>query len=181
MEENEVLELLKSSKRQNNMVGILPGSDIGNTIIKALEDMQQYRALGTVEKLTANMEELKRWHTDKIAPNVKNPFAYTSTLCCCNCDHKDEYIEELEAEVEEYQQIGTPEECRAAMEKQTETLTVDKAKTIAAKAICIGCGYLADCKCDYNGGNCMVSKPMLESVLKSFDDWNRRANDGKTD
>lgn len=64
---------------------------------------------------------------------------------------------------------------------QTETLTVDKAKTIAAKAICIGCGYLADCKCDYNGGNCMVSKPMLESVLKSFDDWSRRANDEKTD
>ncbi len=84
-------------------------------------------------------------------------------------------------EVKQYREIGTPEECRAAMEKQTETLTVDKAKTIAAKAICIGCGYLADCKCDYNGGNCMVSKPMLESVLKSFDDWNRRANDGKTD
>lgn len=79
--------------------------------IQALGEMPQYRALGTVEKLTANMEELKRWHTDKIAPNVKNPFAYTSTLCCCNCDHKDEYIEELEAEVEEYQQIGTPEEC----------------------------------------------------------------------
>ena len=84
-------------------------------------------------------------------------------------------------EVKQYREIGTPEECRAAMEKQTETLTVDKAKTIAAKAICIGCGYLADCKCDYNGGNCMVSNPMLESVLKSFDDWNRRANDGKTD
>lgn len=84
-------------------------------------------------------------------------------------------------EVHQYRQIGTVEECRAAVEKQTETLTVDKAKTIAAKAICIGCGYLADCKCDYNGGNCMVSKPMLESVLKSFDDWNRRANDGKID
>lgn len=119
MTENEALECLKSSKRKNDILGILPGSDIGNTIIKALEEVQQYRAIGTVE------------------------------------------------------------ECRAAMEKQTRTLTVDKAKTIAAKAICIGCGYLADCKCDYNGGNCMVSKPMLESVLKSFDDWNRRANDGK--
>lgn len=84
-------------------------------------------------------------------------------------------------EVKQYRAIGTLEECRAAMEKQTETLTVDKAKTIVAKAICIGCGYLADCKCDYKGGNCMVSKPMLESVLKSFDDWNRRANDGKID
>lgn len=80
-----------------------------------------------------------------------------------------------------YRQVGTVEECREAVEKQTETLTVDKAKTIAAKAICIGCGYLVDCKCDYNGGNCMVSKPMLESVLKSFDDWDRRVNDGTTD
>lgn len=93
---------------------------------------------------------------------------------------KEMAINALE-EVQKYRAIGTPEECRAAMVKQTEILTVDKAKTIAAKAICIGCGYLADCKCDYNGGNCMVSKPMLESVLKSFDDWNRRANDGKID
>lgn len=84
-------------------------------------------------------------------------------------------------EVQQYRAIGTVEECRAAVEKQTETLTVDEAKTIAAKAICIGCGYLVDCKCDYNGGNCMVSKPILESVLKSFDDWDRRANDGKID
>ena len=84
-------------------------------------------------------------------------------------------------ELLKYRTIGTVEECREAVEKQTETLTVDKAKTIAAKAICIGCGYLVDCKCDYNGGNCMVSKPILESVLKSFDDWDRRANDGKID
>lgn len=90
-----------------------------------------------------------------------------------------DYITKALEEVQQYRAIGTVEECRAAMEKQTETLTVDKAKTIAAKAICIGCGYLTDCKCDYNGSNCMVSKPMLESVLKSFDDWNRRANDGK--
>ena len=107
-------------------------------------------------------------------------------MCTQNLERKREIqayemaIKALE-EVQKYRAIGTPEQCRAAMEKQTETLTVDKAKTIAAKAICIGCGYLADCKCDYNGGNCMVSKPMLESVLKSFDDWNRRANDGKID
>ena len=101
---------------------------------------------------------------------------------------KEEYWQELMEmsmnaleEVRQYRAIGTPEECRAAVEKQTETLTVDEAKTIAAKAICIGCGYLAGCKCNYNGGNCMVSKPMLESVSKSFDDWNRRANDGTTD
>lgn len=87
-----------------------------DTAIKALEELQQYRALGTVEKLTDNMEELKRWHTDKIAPNVKNPFAYTSTLICHNCDHKDDYIEELEAEVAEYREIGEISTCRNAVE-----------------------------------------------------------------
>ena len=105
---------------------------------------------------------------------------YTSQSGTSHPEEIEIAIKALE-EVQQYRAIGTPEEFRAAMEKQTETLTVDKAKTIAAKAICIGCGYLADCKCDYNGGNCMVSKPMLESVLKSFDDWSRRENDGKID
>ena len=84
-----------------------------------VKELLQYRVLGTVEELNKKIEELKRWHTDKIASNVNNPFAYTSTLICNNCDHKDDYIEELEAEVEEYRAIGTPEECRSAMAKQT--------------------------------------------------------------
>lgn len=46
-----------------------------------------------------------------INPKIKNVFANSSTQICHNCDHKDEYIEELEAEVEEYRTIGTPEEC----------------------------------------------------------------------
>lgn len=57
------------------------------------------------------LEEVQRWHTSVINPNIKNEFANTSTQICQNCDHKDEYIEELEAEVEEYRTIGTPEEC----------------------------------------------------------------------
>ena len=84
-------------------------------------------------------------------------------------------------EVQQYRQIGTVEECREAVEKQKKGLSVDEAKRIAAKAICIGCGYLTGYECSYNGRNCMISKPMLESVSKSFDDWNRRANDGKID
>ena len=65
------------------------------------------------------LEEVQRWHTSVINPNIKNEFANTSIQICHNCDHKDEYIEELEAEVEEYRAIGTPEECRVAVEKQT--------------------------------------------------------------
>lgn len=118
------------------------------------------------------LEEIRRWHTSVVNPNIKNEFANRSTQICVNCDHKDEYIEELEADVDPYRAlekrltdmfggelsletvvdelerqlkepdnphpinakiltyedaaawdayhaIGTPEECRAAVEKQT--------------------------------------------------------------
>lgn len=64
-----------------------------------------------LEMAVQALEEVQRWHTSVINPNIKNEFANTSTQICHNCDHKDEYIEELEAEVEEYRAIGTPEEC----------------------------------------------------------------------
>ena len=45
------------------------------------------------------LEEIQRWHTSVVNPNVKNEFANRSTQICHNCDHKDEYIEELKAEL----------------------------------------------------------------------------------
>lgn len=55
----------------------------------------------TIEELSAKLteanEELERWHMDKINEKIKNPFAQRSTIICHNCDHKDDYIEELEA------------------------------------------------------------------------------------
>ena len=51
------------------------------------------------------LEEVQRWHTSVVNPNIKNEFANRSTQICVNCDHKDEYIEELEAEVEPYRAL----------------------------------------------------------------------------
>ena len=51
------------------------------------------------------LEEIRRWHTSVVNPNIKNEFANRSTQICVNCDHKDEYIEELEAEVETYRAL----------------------------------------------------------------------------
>ena len=85
------------------------------------------------------LEEVQHWHTSVINPNIKNEFANTSTQICHNCDHKDEYIEELEAEVEEYRAIGTPEECLAAMEKQTAI----PREIIEGKYFCPKCHNLA--------------------------------------
>nr|DAT40047.1 MAG TPA: 60S ribosomal protein L2-A [Caudoviricetes sp.] len=50
------LNILKAQKEKNDMLGILPGSDIGNTIIKALEELKQYRTIGTVEECRAAVE-----------------------------------------------------------------------------------------------------------------------------
>ncbi len=70
-----------------------------------LAEYLEYQQLGAVEEVKLKIEELKRWHTDHIVDGIKNEFANTSTLICHNCDHKDEYIMELEAEVEELREV----------------------------------------------------------------------------
>lgn len=85
------------------------------------------------------LEEVQHWHTSVINPKIKNVFANSSTQICQNCDHKDEYIEELEAEIEQYRAIGTPEECREAVEKQT---TISR-EVIEGKYFCPKCHNLA--------------------------------------
>lgn len=114
---------------------------------KALSEIQQYRSIGTVEEIQNNMKESARWHSDRLNSRIKNEFACMSTLICRNCDHKDEYIEELEAEIEEYKAIGTVEECRAAVEKQRAKKPNGRYKTrhIWDGAYCpmCGCGITA--------------------------------------
>lgn len=91
-----------------------------------------------IEKAISLLEELKRWRTDQINEKIKNPFARTSTLICHNCDHKDEYIEELEFELDEYQAIGTVEKCRKAREKQVEKTS----KHYSKSCICFAMSYM---------------------------------------
>lgn len=125
MTENEAIEELKYDC--NEIGKAIPcdtswGESFENAYamaINALEEVQQYRTIGKPMEIKQKLEELERWHTYRLAENVKNPFAKMSASICHNCDHKDDYIEELEAEVKEYRAIGTVEECRAAVENQT--------------------------------------------------------------
>ena len=78
----------------------------------------EYERTGhTPEEILEMQEELKRWHTNKINQNIRNEFAYTSTLCCHNCDHKDDYIEELEHELEAYKETNLTQEQFAELDK----------------------------------------------------------------
>lgn len=86
MEENEAIARIKYRMHTVEQVAGKGGMEDLEMAIKALEEVQ-------------------RWHTSVINPKIKNVFANTSTQICQNCDHKDEYIEELEAEVEPYRAL----------------------------------------------------------------------------
>lgn len=84
MTENEALGYLKNSKRQKSILGILPGSDIGNTIIKALEELKQYRAIGTLEECRAAVEKQTAKKVKSIS-QVKDGDSYAGLIGRCPC------------------------------------------------------------------------------------------------
>lgn len=108
MKDNEALKYLKEANRKNDMLCVLPNSDIGKCLINALEEIQQYREIGTVEKIK---EELDRLRNDNECQGLYFTFEERQDLAR---QHK---------ELEAYRSIGTVEECRAAMEKQKEMIT----------------------------------------------------------
>lgn len=72
-----------------------------------LNDIDRIKAEN--EKLKAENQKqkeiLNRLSQTKVNHQIKNPFAFTSGLCCHHCDHKDEYIIELEEENEELKKM----------------------------------------------------------------------------
>lgn len=125
MTENEAKEIIRNFPNWNLDDQWLDEDEmqgLADMLILVLEEIQQYRAIGIVKEIKEMIAELSKWHSDRLNDKIKNPFACMSTLICHNCDHKDEYIEELEAEIEEYKAIGTVEELWEAMEKQKQGL-----------------------------------------------------------
>lgn len=93
MNEREALKLLKKANRYNDMVCILPKSDMWKCLIKALEEVQQYREIGTVEELEQSKKYVKL---------AQNHGTIGQVIDACA----------------EYEEIGTVEKCRTAVEKQ---------------------------------------------------------------
>ena len=110
MNESEALKLLKKANRDNDMVGILPKSDIGKCLIKALEEVQQYREIGTVE-------ELKQ--AKKYVRLSKNHGTIGQVIDVCA----------------EYEEIGTVEECRTSVEKMKPKNVIKKYKPVEPEDI----------------------------------------------
>lgn len=93
--------------------------------IKALEEIQQYRAIGTVEEVEQNARDLKRQieHSEHLAEVLKS----TKSL-----------LEKRGRLLSDYCKIGTVEECREAVEKQKPK----KARFYSWSLYCPDCGQL---------------------------------------
>lgn len=100
-------------------------------------------------------------HIVKEEPNV-SPLFYKGR------EEKANTILVMVEELKQYRAIGTPEECRAAVEKQKPF----KPETVG---LTIGIGR---CKC---GAEFLDSKTNYCGNCGQKLNWNRRANDGKTD
>lgn len=105
MKEQEAIELLDSFYEMDEM------HDAAQIAIKALEEIQQYRAIGTVEELKESKEQY-----DIINCAAKS--IQLSGLCDFE-NAKGKIISEIkrnyEYSLKDYEVIGTPEQCRVAV------------------------------------------------------------------
>ena len=95
MTENEAIERIKYRMHTVEQIAGGSGMEDLEVAIKALEDVQQYRTIGTPEELQAMKE-----HGGFTGVELAN-------------------IAAMQMKLKEYEAIGTQEECRAAIEKQT--------------------------------------------------------------
>ena len=86
------------------------------------------------------IKRTKQWRVNK---DIKRPFANISGLCCVHCDHKDEYIIELEEENEKLKKLL---KLVARDAEQLFRECVDVSQEIGDE--CIGREYCDECYCD---------------------------------
>ena len=122
-DETEAIECLKSNKPTSGYLMLQESIDMA---IKALEEVQQYRAIGTVEELETASKYLRL---------VKKHGTVGKVIEACA----------------EYEGIGTVEECRAAMEKQRKKLVKNQYGTsyIWKAGYCPACGCGVTARWDY--------------------------------
>jgi hypothetical protein len=132
MDYQKVIELLKKANRSNDMVCILPKSDISKVIISAMQELQELYSIGTAEELRESMQELQIYkenekrnlsRMDRLMDecsyrhengNCLRVGGFCTSVPLSHCQrYKDWYKEYMG-----YRKLGTLEEVREAVEKQ---------------------------------------------------------------
>lgn len=86
MTEQEAIKYLKDANRYNQILGVLPKSDFGKCLINALEEIQQYRAIGTPEEYRAAVEKQKSKKPDFEGDGYADGHLVYDTWICPNCE-----------------------------------------------------------------------------------------------
>ena len=122
-DETEAIECLKSNKPTSGYLMLQESIDMA---IKALEEVQQYRAIGTVEEMETASKYLRL---------VKKHGTVGKAIEACA----------------EYEGIGTVEECREAMEKQRRKIVKNQYGTnyVLKAGYCPVCGCGVTARWDY--------------------------------
>lgn len=85
-DETEAIECLKSNKPTSGYLMLQESIDMA---IKALEEVQQYRAIGTLEKCRAVMEkQTAKKPIVHQCPACGNAVMLSDGKCCSNCGQK---------------------------------------------------------------------------------------------
>ena len=87
-----------------------PMHEIKQTLLGTIQPLE--RTVELLEQRNKELEQengeqkqiIKRTEQWRVNENIKSPFANISGLCCVHCDHKDEYIIELEKENQKLKQ-----------------------------------------------------------------------------
>ncbi len=90
MDYQEVIELLKSANRSNDMVGILPKSDISKVIISAMRELQEYKQLGALEEVREAVEKQEEERPQKVL-GIFGGEEYECRECGNTVEYMDEY------------------------------------------------------------------------------------------
>lgn len=77
------------------------------------EDISHAREVAECQKMSARLIEDNAYIPESVD---KEAITYGNTICANEHEQLAEWLEELK----QYRTIGTPEECRAAMEKRTD-------------------------------------------------------------
>ena len=169
MTENEAIEVLKDFDKQvtakaDGAYQSTIGKMACDMAIKALEEVQRYRAIGTPEELQT----------------MKEHGGFTGVELA--------QIAAGQMKLKKYQEIGTVELCRMAVRKQTARRSLHQGcydkdgvwhewNGINGKPyeLCPSCGVNLCCEMPIN------RKPNYCKECGQKLDWNRRTNDGKID
>ncbi len=117
MTENEAIREFQNIRPHSGMIPVRMAEAV-DTAIKALEEVQQYRQIGKISTCKNAVEICKAMIERGIDPdNIAEYIKFEDNLMQRGYDLKR--LLEMMEKHKQYCQIGTVEECREAVEKQT--------------------------------------------------------------